>query len=66
MMALQALHTRDARASVEKGRKLRMCETSSGGKRVRKSRASVGANTECKVRSTERGEWRKRVRRRCD
>lgn len=43
-----------------------MWETSSGGRRVRKSRASVGVRTEWRVRRTGRGEWRRRVRRKCD
>ena len=53
--------TREARTTVENGRKLNICDTSSGGRRVRKSRASVGVRTECKVRKTGKGEWRKSV-----
>jgi hypothetical protein len=66
IMARQDLETRDARARVEKGRKLRTWETSSGGRSVRKSRARVGVRTECRVRRTGRGEWRRRVRRKWD
>lgn len=66
IVARQALETRDARASVGNGRKLSTWETSSGGRRVRKSRASVGVKTECRVRRTGRGECRRRVRRKCD
>jgi hypothetical protein len=62
-MALQDFETREARASVENGRKLRMWDTSSGGRRVRKSRAKVGVRTEWRVRRTGSGEWRRSVRR---
>jgi hypothetical protein len=33
---------------------------------VRKSRARVGVSTPCRVRNTASGEWRRRVRRKCD
>lgn len=56
MMARQDLETREARVRVENGRKDNMCETSSGGSRVKKSRANVGVRTECRVRRTGSGE----------
>jgi hypothetical protein len=65
-MARHDFDTRDARASVENGRKLRTWETSSGGSNVKKSRARVGIRTPWSVRNTERGECRRRVRRKCD
>lgn len=43
-----------------------MWEASSGGRRVRKSRARVGVRTEWRVRRTGSGEWRRRVRRKWD
>jgi len=55
-MERQALETLDARARVGKVRKVRMWDTSSRGRRVRKSRARVGVRTEWRVRRTGRGE----------
>jgi len=63
MMFLHDRETREARATVENGRKLKICETSSGGRRVRKSRARIGVRTECKDRKTGKGECRKGVNR---
>src|SRR6267142_7235086 len=60
------LETREARAMQLKGRKLRTWDTSSGGRRVRKSRARIGVRTECTVRRTGSGECRRRVIRRWD
>ena len=62
-MFLHDRETREARATVENGRKLKICETSSGGRRVRKSRARIGVRTECNERNTGKGECRKRVNR---
>lgn len=61
IIARHALDTLDARARSGNDRKLRTRETSSGGRRVRKSLASVGVRTECSVRRTESGECRRNV-----
>ena len=66
MIALQAFETREARARVEKGRKLKILDTSSLGRRVIKSRDSVGVSTDWSVRRTGNGECRRNVRRTCD
>ena len=62
MIARQDVDNLDARARSGKERKLRTRDTSSGGKRVRKSRARVGVRTECSVLRTDSGECRKNVR----
>jgi len=66
MIALHAFETQDARANVEKGRKLSTWETSSLGRSVRKSRARVGVSTECNVRRTDRGQCWNSVSRKWD
>lgn len=43
MVAVQDLETRDARASVENGRKLKMCDTNSGGSSVRNRMPALGS-----------------------
>jgi hypothetical protein len=66
MMSRHDLETREARAMQLKGRKLRTWDTSSGGRRVRKSRARMGVRTEWTVRRTGNWECRRRVMRRWD
>ena len=66
MIARQDFDTLDARARSGKERKLRTSETSSGGRSVRKSLASVGVRTEWSVRKTESGECRRKVSSTCD